>query len=84
VEIEASTQEAVLAEGLRALAELHGHLELRARRPPGRDGAILGHRGVAEEVPFAYKTSSAWWWSSSGPGLAARVAQLVPIGVVKG
>jgi tRNA-splicing ligase RtcB len=42
------------------------------------------NRGLAEEVPFAYKDVECVVVVVERAGLAARVAQLVPIGVVKG
>jgi tRNA-splicing ligase RtcB (3'-phosphate/5'-hydroxy nucleic acid ligase) len=42
------------------------------------------NRGLAEEAPFAYKDVDAVVQVVERAGLAARVARLVPIGVVKG
>jgi tRNA-splicing ligase RtcB len=42
------------------------------------------NRGLAEEAPFAYKDVEAVVEVVERAGLAARVAQLRPIGVVKG
>jgi tRNA-splicing ligase RtcB len=42
------------------------------------------NRGLAEEAPFAYKDVEAVVRIVEQAGLAARVAQLRPIGVVKG
>ena len=42
------------------------------------------NRGLAEEAPFAYKEVEAVVRVVERAGLAARVAQLRPIGVVKG
>lgn len=41
-------------------------------------------RGLAEEMPEAYKDVSAVVESAEGAGLCRRVARLVPLGVVKG
>jgi tRNA-splicing ligase RtcB (3'-phosphate/5'-hydroxy nucleic acid ligase) len=41
-------------------------------------------RGLAEEAPFAYKDVESVVGVVERAGLAARVAQLRPIGVVKG
>ena len=41
-------------------------------------------RGLAEEAPFAYKDVERVVAVVEGAGLAGRVAQLVPLGVVKG
>ena len=41
-------------------------------------------RGLAEEAPFSYKDVDAVVETVDRAGLAARVARLVPIGVVKG
>ena len=42
------------------------------------------NRGLAEEAPFAYKDVDRVVAVVERAGLAGRVAQLVPIGVVKG
>jgi tRNA-splicing ligase RtcB (3'-phosphate/5'-hydroxy nucleic acid ligase) len=42
------------------------------------------NRGLAEEAPFAYKDVEAVVGVVERAGLGARVAQLRPIGVVKG
>ena len=42
------------------------------------------NRGLAEEAPFAYKDVERVVAVVEQAGLAARVAQLVPLGVVKG
>jgi tRNA-splicing ligase RtcB len=42
------------------------------------------NRGLAEEAPFAYKDVERVVAVVERAGLAARVAQLVPLGVVKG
>jgi tRNA-splicing ligase RtcB len=60
-------------------AELRRHLEA--------DGITVrcpSNRGLAEEAPFAYKDVEAVVKVVERAGLAARVAQLRPIGVVKG
>ena len=60
-------------------AELRRELEA-----PGIVVRCPSQRGLAEEAPFAYKDVErvvAW---SSAAGLAAAVAQLRPLGVVKG
>jgi tRNA-splicing ligase RtcB len=41
-------------------------------------------RGLAEEAPFAYKDVERVVGVVERAGLAARVARLVPVGVVKG
>jgi tRNA-splicing ligase RtcB len=41
-------------------------------------------RGLAEEMPDAYKDIDAVVEASEGAGLARKVARLVPVGVVKG
>jgi tRNA-splicing ligase RtcB len=59
--------------------------ELR-RRLEG-DGITVrcpSNRGLAEEAPFAYKDVEAVVEVVERAGLAARVARLRPIGVVKG
>jgi tRNA-splicing ligase RtcB len=60
-------------------AELRRELEARgiAVRSPS-------NKGLAEEAPFAYKDVERVVEVVERAGLAARVAQLVPIGVVKG
>jgi tRNA-splicing ligase RtcB len=60
-------------------AELRRELEARGivvRSP--------SNRGLAEEAPFAYKDVERVVAVVERAGLAARVAQLMPIGVVKG
>ena len=60
-------------------AELRRELEAR--------GIVVrcpSNRGLAEEAPFAYKDVEAVVDVVERAGLAARVAQLRPIGVVKG
>lgn len=42
------------------------------------------NRGLAEEAPFAYKDVERVVKVVEQAGLAGRVAQLVPVGVVKG
>jgi tRNA-splicing ligase RtcB len=42
------------------------------------------NRGLTEEAPFSYKDVDAVVETVDRAGLAARVARLVPIGVVKG
>ena len=42
------------------------------------------NRGLAEEAPFAYKDVERVVAVVEQAGLAARVAQLAPLGVVKG
>jgi len=42
------------------------------------------NRGLAEEAPFAYKDVERVVAVVERAGLAGRVAQLVPLGVVKG
>ncbi|MGK5740488.1 RtcB family protein [Micromonospora sp. URMC 103] len=44
----------------------------------------VSRRGLAEEMPAAYKDVSAVVESAEGAGLCRKVARLVPIGVVKG
>jgi tRNA-splicing ligase RtcB len=62
-----------------------GGAELR-RELEGRGIAVRSpsNRGLAEEAPFAYKDVERVVGVVERAGLAARVAQLVPIGVVKG
>ena len=45
---------------------------------------VLGDRGLAEEAPFAYKDVERVVNVVERAGLATRVAQLMPLGVVKG
>lgn len=57
------------------------------RRQLEADGITVrcpSNRGLAEEAPFAYKDVEAVVQVVERAGLAARVAQLRPIGVVKG
>jgi tRNA-splicing ligase RtcB len=57
------------------------------RRQLEEQGIVVrcpSNRGLAEEAPFAYKDVDAVVEVVEGAGLAARVARLVPIGVVKG
>jgi tRNA-splicing ligase RtcB (3'-phosphate/5'-hydroxy nucleic acid ligase) len=57
------------------------------RRQLEADGITVrcpSNRGLAEEAPFAYKDVEAVVEVVERAGLAARVAQLRPIGVVKG
>ncbi|MER7420571.1 RtcB family protein [Micromonospora peucetia] len=51
-----------------------------------QDIAVRGasRRGLAEEMPAAYKDVSAVVAAAEGAGLCRRVARLVPLGVVKG
>jgi tRNA-splicing ligase RtcB (3'-phosphate/5'-hydroxy nucleic acid ligase) len=51
-----------------------------------RDIAVRGAswRGLAEEMPGAYKDVSAVVEAAEGAGLCRRVARLVPLGVLKG
>ncbi|WP_019872259.1 RtcB family protein [Salinispora oceanensis] len=51
-----------------------------------RDIAVRGasRRGLAEEMPAAYKDIDAVVEATEGAGLCRKVARLVPIGVVKG
>jgi tRNA-splicing ligase RtcB len=51
-----------------------------------RHVAVRGasRRGLAEEMPEAYKDVSAVVEAAEGAGLCRRVAQLVPVGVLKG
>ena len=59
--------------------------ELR-RRLEANGIAVLSpsNRGLAEEAPFAYKDVESVVEIVERAGLASRVAQLRPIGVVKG
>ena len=62
-----------------------GGAELRRRLEA--DGIVIrcaSNRGLAEEAPFAYKDVDRIVSVVERAGLAARVARLVPIGVVKG
>ncbi|MGC5022920.1 RtcB family protein [Micromonospora sp. DT47] len=56
------------------------------RQMEDRDIAVRGasRRGLAEEMPAAYKDISAVIEAAEGAGLCRPVARLVPIGVVKG
>ncbi|MET7748336.1 RtcB family protein [Micromonospora sp. NPDC005367] len=56
------------------------------RQLEAQDIAVRGasRRGLAEEMPAAYKDITAVIESAEGAGLCRRVARLVPIGVVKG
>jgi tRNA-splicing ligase RtcB len=56
------------------------------RQLADRDIAVRGAswRGLAEEMPEAYKDVSAVVEAAEGAGLCRRVAQLVPVGVLKG
>lgn len=51
-----------------------------------RDIVVRGasRRGLAEEMPAAYKDVSAVVEAAEGAGLCRKVARLVPLGVVKG
>jgi tRNA-splicing ligase RtcB (3'-phosphate/5'-hydroxy nucleic acid ligase) len=60
-------------------AELRRELEER-----GIAVRCASNRGLAEEAPFAYKDVERVVGIVERAGLAARVAQLVPIGVLKG
>ncbi|MBO4210178.1 RtcB family protein, partial [Micromonospora echinofusca] len=56
------------------------------RQMQARDVAVRGasRRGLAEEMPEAYKDVAAVVEAAEGAGLCRRVARLLPIGVVKG
>ncbi|RKF24331.1 RtcB family protein [Micromonospora globbae] len=56
------------------------------RQLEAQDIAVRGvsRRGLAEEMPAAYKDVTAVVESAEGAGLCRKVARLVPIGVVKG
>ncbi|RZU75702.1 tRNA-splicing ligase RtcB [Micromonospora kangleipakensis] len=56
------------------------------RELEAQDIAVRGasRRGLAEEMPAAYKDITAVVAAAEGAGLCRRVARLVPIGVVKG
>jgi tRNA-splicing ligase RtcB len=57
------------------------------RRQLAAEGIVVrcpSNRGLAEEAPFAYKDVERVVGVVERAGLAARVAQLVPLGVVKG
>ncbi len=56
------------------------------RQLAARNVAVRGasRRGLAEEMPEAYKDVSAVVEAAEGAGLCRRVAQLVPVGVLKG
>jgi tRNA-splicing ligase RtcB len=56
------------------------------RQLEARDIAVRGasRRGLAEEVPEAYKDISEVVEAAEGAGLCRRVARMVPVGVVKG
>ncbi|MCI4066529.1 RtcB family protein [Micromonospora sp. R77] len=56
------------------------------RELAAQDIAVRGasRRGLAEEMPAAYKDVTAVVAAAEGAGLCRRVARLVPLGVVKG
>jgi tRNA-splicing ligase RtcB len=56
------------------------------RQMQARDIAVRGasRRGLAEEMPGAYKDVSAVVAAAEGAGVCRRVARLVPLGVLKG
>jgi tRNA-splicing ligase RtcB len=57
------------------------------RRQLAEQGIVVrcpSNRGLAEEAPFAYKDVERVVDVVERAGLAARVAQLTPLGVVKG
>ncbi|SCL32567.1 tRNA-splicing ligase RtcB [Micromonospora rhizosphaerae] len=56
------------------------------RELEAQDIAVRGksRRGLAEEMPIAYKDITAVIEATEGAGLCRRVARLVPIGVAKG
>ncbi|MFC4149657.1 RtcB family protein [Micromonospora mangrovi] len=56
------------------------------RELEAQDIAVRGvsRRGLAEEMPAAYKDITAVVAAAEGAGLCRRVARLVPLGVVKG
>jgi len=57
------------------------------RRRLEREGIVVrcpSDRGLAEEAPFAYKDVERVVAVVERAGLARRVAQLVPLGVIKG
>jgi tRNA-splicing ligase RtcB len=56
------------------------------RQLAARHVAVRGasRKGLAEEMPEAYKDVSAVVEAAEGAGLCRRVAQLVPVGVLKG
>ncbi|SCF13303.1 tRNA-splicing ligase RtcB [Micromonospora viridifaciens] len=56
------------------------------RELEAQDIAVRGksRRGLAEEMPTAYKDITAVIEATEGAGLCRRVARLVPVGVVKG
>ncbi|MFE9689418.1 RtcB family protein [Micromonospora sp. NPDC005806] len=56
------------------------------RELEAQDIAVRGasRRGLAEEMPAAYKDITAVIEAAEGAGLCRRVARLVPLGVVKG
>ncbi|PWU50065.1 RNA-splicing ligase RtcB [Micromonospora globispora] len=56
------------------------------RELEAQDIAVRGasRRGLAEEMPTAYKDISAVVEAAEGAGLCRKVARLVPVGVVKG
>ncbi|WP_433384417.1 RtcB family protein [Micromonospora sp. KLBMP9576] len=68
-------------QAVRAERGLDPHAELAAQ-----DIAVRGasRRGLAEEMPAAYKDVSAVVAAAEGAGLCRKVARLVPLGVVKG
>ena len=67
-----------------ARKQIHG---ADLRRQLGAEGIVVrspSNKGLAEEAPFAYKQVERVVEVVERAGLARRVAQLVPLGVVKG
>src|SRR5213083_2997918 len=67
-----------------ARKQIHG---ADLRRQLGAEGIVVrspSNKGLAEEAPFAYKHVERVVEVVERAGLARRVAQLVPLGVVKG
>jgi tRNA-splicing ligase RtcB len=68
----------------RARKEITGHELRRQLEAAGIAVRCPSNRGLAEEAPFAYKDAERVVAVVEQAGLARRVAQLRPLGVVKG
>jgi tRNA-splicing ligase RtcB len=68
----------------RARKQIHGKELRRQLEERGITVRCASNRGLTEEAPFAYKDVEAVVDVVERAGLAAKVAQLRPIGVVKG
>lgn len=67
-----------------ATREVRGHDPRRELEAQGIAVRGASRRGLAEEMPTAYKDITAVVAAAEGAGLCRRVARLVPLGVVKG